>query len=244
MNRTRSAEPGWGPGALAGLGTAPPRRTVSHPAALADPAQPAPALHQLIGLARAQDLDARFGSLQPVRTKDGEGIHPWERDAAGKPLTHARRVTLPDRQGRMPDLTSDAVKDRIDLDALRRGDKRYVWAVGALGQVHLGEEEPVGPDPQSGRERHRGHPLLVAGGPARVCGEITHDAATGEFEVRNKSGRYARYEDRTEQHLHQVRGMLAEAGLDARPVYLGGKAREPLVLPNLDPAFKPGEGPP
>lgn len=237
LKRTLSAGPGSGPGALAGRGTAPLRRTASHPATPPDPARPAPALHQLIGLARVQHLDARFGSLQPVRTKDDDGIHAWERDATGKPLAHARRVTLPDRHGRMPDLTSDAVKDRIDLDALRRGEKRYVWAVGALGQVHVGEEEPVGPDPQTGKERHRGHPLLVAGGPARVCGEITHNADTGEFEVRNKSGRYARYEDRTERHLREVLGTFAEAGLVAQPVYLGNKAREPLVLPNLDPAF-------
>ncbi len=31
--------------------------------------------------------------------------HAWERDAAGKPLTRARRITLPGSQGKMPGLT-------------------------------------------------------------------------------------------------------------------------------------------
>ena len=109
------------------------RRTASASDASTDPATPALALHQLIGRAAAEELDKRFASLQPVRTKDGEGIHDWERDAAGTPLTHARRIALPDKQGNIPDLTRANFKDQIDLAALMRGEKRYIWAVGALG---------------------------------------------------------------------------------------------------------------
>jgi hypothetical protein len=216
------------------------RRTVSASDVPTDPTTPAPALHQLIGLEAATDLDRRFASLQPVRTKDGDGIHDWERDAAGKPLTHARRIALPDKQGRIPDLTSANFKDQIDLDALKRGEKRYIWAVGAPGRVFVGEEEPLGKDPQTGKERYRGHPLLVAGGPARICGDISHDAATDEFEVRDKSGRYSRYEDRTEPHLREVARLFAQAGLRVRISCVSGKAPEPLVLPSLDPDFKRG----
>ncbi len=224
----------------------PARRTDSHRRSCSlsdvptDPATPAPALHQLIGPAAAEALDKRFGSLQPVRTKDGDGIHDWERDAAGKPLVHARRIALPDKQGQFPDLTSANSKDQINLDALKRGEKRYIWAVGALGRVFVGEEERVGKDPQTGKERYRGHPTLVAGGPARICGEISHDAATDEFEVRDKSGRYSRYEDRTEQHLREVARLFAQAGLRVQTSCVSGKAPEPLVLPSLDPDFKPG----
>lgn len=216
------------------------RRTASASDVPTDPATPAPALHQLIGPAAAEALDKRFGSLQPVRTKDGDGIHDWERDAAGKPLVHARRIALPDKQGQFPDLSSANSKDQIDLDALKRGEKRYIWAVGALGRVFVGEEELVGKDPQTGKEWYRGHPTLVAGGPARICGEISHDAATDEYEVRDKSGRYSRYEDRTEQHLREVARLFAQAGLRVRTSCVSGKAPEPLVLPSLDPDFKRG----
>lgn len=216
------------------------RRTASASDAPTDPATPAPALQQLIGLKAAEALDRRFASLQPVRTKDGDGIHDWERDAAGKPLTHARRIALPDKQGRIPDLTSANFKDRIDLDALKRGEKRYIWAVGAPGLMFVGEEELVGKDPLTGKERYRGHPTLVAGGPARICGDISYDAATDEFVVRDKSGRYSRYEDRAEPHLREVAHLFAQAGLRVRISCVSGKAPEPLVLPSLDPEFKRG----
>jgi len=198
-------------------------------------------LHQLIGRAAAEELDKRFASLQPVRTKDGEGIHDWERDAAGTPLTHARRIALPDKQGNIPDLTRANFKDQIDLAALMRGEKRYIWAVGALGRVFVGEEVPLGTDPSTGKERYLGHPTLVGGGPARICGDISYDAATGEFEVCDKSGRYSRYEDRTELHLIEVARLFAQAGLRVRTSCVSGKAPEPLILPTLDPGFKRGD---
>lgn len=218
------------------------RRTASESDVPTEPDTPAPALHQLIGPAAAEALDKKFASLQPVRMKDGDGIHDWERDAAGKPLVHTRRIALPDTQGRIPDLTSANVKDQIDLGALKRGEKRYIWAVGALGRVFVGEEEPPGKDPLTGKDQYRGHPTLVAGGPARICGEISYDAGTGEFEVRDKSGRYSRYEDRAEPHLREVARLFAQAGLRVRISCVTGKAPEALVLPSLDPEFERSGG--
>ncbi len=100
----------------------------------------------------------------------------WLVIKAGKPLTHARRIALPDKHGQIPDLTSANFKDQIDIDALKRGEKRYIWAVGALGRVFVGEEELVGKDPQTGKEWYRGHPTLVAGGPLR--GSAARSATT------------------------------------------------------------------
>lgn len=208
----------------------------------ADPAVPAPALHTLIGHARAQALDTRFGSLQPVRAKGGDDIHAWERDAAGKPLVHARRIALPDTRGQIPNLAGAGLRDKIDLDALKRGEKRYIWAVGALGRVFVGEEEPAGQDARTGKPRYRGHPLLVAGGPARICGELGHDPGSGRFTVIPKSGRYSRYADRAEPQLHEVVGVFAQAGLAVEAAHLPDKAPEPLAWPSLDPAFTPAAG--
>ena len=217
------------------------RRSASLSARPTDPATPAPPLHKLIGEKRARGLDTRFGSLQPVRTKGGDGLHKWERDEAGKPLTHERRIALPDAQGHFPDLTSASTNEQVDLDALKRGEKTYLWAVGALGRVFVGEEEPVGKDPLTGKARYRGHPLLVSGWLARVCGEMKFNASTGRFVVSDKSGRYGRYEDRIESHVKEVADLFAHAGVPVEALHLGGKTREPLILPSLDPNFRPGK---
>lgn len=205
----------------------------------ADPAAPAPALHMLIGHARAQALDTRFGSLQPVRTKGGDDIHTWERDAAGKPLVHERRIALPDTRGNIPNLASAGLRGKFDLDALKRGEKRYIWAAGALGRVFVGEEEPVGHDALTGKPRYRGHPLLVGGGPARICGELGYNPGSDRVTVIPKSGRYSRYVDRAEPQLDEVVGVFAQAGLAVEALHLPNKAPEPLVWPSLDPALAP-----
>lgn len=243
LQQTTSEGTGFGLAALAGRGQPPhagaTRRLVSLSALRSGPAVPAPTLPELIGLERARELDIRFGSLQPARTKGGDGIHEWERDEAGRPLTHERRIALPDAHGHFPDLTSAGTNEQVDLDALRRGDKAYIWAVGQLGQVFVGEEEPVGEDPETGKAWYRGHPTLVGGGPARVCGELKFNADTGRYVVSDKAGRYGRYEDRNEHHLKEAAGLLARAGLPVETSHLGGKAPEPLVLPSLDPDFSP-----
>ncbi len=205
------------------------------------PGVKAPQLQELIGMEHAEALDVQFGSLQPVRTKDGDGIHAWERDDAGKPLMHPFRLAL--RRGDAPpDWTDPDVKKAFDAEALMKHEKRYIWAVDFLGRVFIGEEVPVESSPDSEKQHYQGHPLLVGGGNARICGEIQFDAQSGKLKVINKSGRYSRYEDRTEAHLLEVGEIICAAvaplGLEVETEYLSGKTPEALVLPSLDPSHR------
>ncbi|TYZ54126.1 type III effector protein [Ralstonia solanacearum] len=217
------------------------RRGASSDSLQVGPEVNVPKLQELIKKERAEDLDVRFGSLQPVRTKDGDGIHPWERDAEGRPLPHPFRLAL-QSGGTQPDWTDPDVKKAFDIDALKKNEKRYIWAVSALGRVFVGEEVSVGSDPDSSKQRHLGHPVLVAGGPARICGEFQFDAQSGKLTVINKSGRYSRYKDRSEPHLQEVAKIIREAfaplGLDIETTYRSDKTADALVLPSLDPKYQ------
>ncbi|CBJ41123.1 putative type III effector (plasmid) [Ralstonia solanacearum CMR15] len=201
----------------------------------------APPLRALIGTERAVDLDVRFGSLQPVRTKDGDGIHDWEKDEAGRPLVHPCFIALQGGDA-PPDWTDPVVRKAFDIDALKAGEKLYIWAASALGRVFIGEEAPVGLDPDTGKQRHRGHPLLVSGGQARICGEFHFNAEAEMLVVINKSGRYSRYEDRSEAQLEVVAGIIRAAvaplQLNVGTKYRSNKAPEALVAPSLDPKHR------
>lgn len=168
-----------------------------------------------------------------MRTKDGDGIHDWEKDAEGRPLAHPRFIALQAETRRRTGRTRRC--EAFDIDALKAGDKQYIWAASALGRVFIGEEEPVGHDPDSGKQRRRGHPLLVSGGPARICGEFRFDAETGKLVVINKSGRYSRYEDRSEAQLQEVatiiRAAVAPLGLEVETEYRSGKTPDVLRRP-------------
>lgn len=196
-----------------------------------------PALSSLLGHDRAAQLDRAFGSLQPVRTKDKDGIHAWEREADGRVRTHPARLALPDAKGEFPAMDSAAVRAAIDLEALKSGEKRYIWAVSALGRLFVGEELPAGKDPQSGKQRHAGHPLLVSGGPARISGEFQYAAERNALVMLDKSGRYSRYEDRNAEQLDNAAAILkaafASSGMNIETQKVTGKAPEPLILPTL-----------
>jgi hypothetical protein len=131
------------------------RRTASFPVSMQD--QNAPALHELIGREKAGQLDARFGSLQPAfKFAPGttDGIKDWEREggvSTGKPLMHERRIIISDVDRPQVDLTTQGIRRLIDLEALKRGEKTYNWTVSSLGRVFIGEAEPAGVDPQTGK---------------------------------------------------------------------------------------------
>ncbi len=78
------------------------------------------------------------------------------------------------------------------------------------------------------------------GGTARICGELHFNSATDKFVVSNQSGRYSRYEDRTEAGLNEVARMFAQAGLDVETErvskYMTARKRATLILPSLDPS--------
>jgi hypothetical protein len=193
-------------------------------------------LSDLIGNEPAAELDTKFGSLQPPRSKNG-GIHSWERTVDGRPMEHNRRVILPESKNLALDAQIEQIRGAVDLEALRRGEKKYVWTVGALGRVFIGEELPAGIDPVTGKSRHAGHPLLVGGGPARISGELTYDVASDALIVNNKSGRYSRYEDRNTDHLANALSIIScafsRSGMQVRSMHVDGKAAEPLVMPTL-----------
>lgn len=221
------------------------RRSASMPAIPPDAV--APALHEMIGVERAGALDARFGSLQPPLHLDTDGIKPWEREgssATGKPLMHPNRLFAPNAKGVFPALGSPQNSHVVDLEALKRGEKKYMWAIGALGRLIIGEELPAGRDAGRDEVKTLGHPTLVGGGTARVAGELLYDSATGKFIVTNRSGRYCRYEDRAPEALDDVVEMFKNMGLDAQPhrieKYLTRKKREKLILPSLDPRRRAG----
>ncbi|HET9645674.1 MAG TPA: type III effector protein [Burkholderiaceae bacterium] len=219
------------------------RRSASFPAEMQD--QNAPAWHELIGREKVGELDARFGSLQPAFNLATDGIKDWEREggvSTGKPLMHERRVIISDVDGRVVDLTSEGIRHLVDLEAVKRGEKIYNWTVSGLGRLFIGEAEPAGVDPQTGQERYRGHPMLVGGGPARISGELLFNADTGKFVVSNRSGRYSRYEDRTEAQLLQVANLFTLAGLEVEIEVVEKyktRKRANLVLPSLDPSRRP-----
>lgn len=212
--------------------------------------QNVPAWHELIGCEKAGQLDAKFGSLQPVLkpvfSLSKDGIKDWEREggvSTGKPLMHERRVIIADVAGPMVDLTSEGIRHLVDLEALKRGEKTYNWTVSRLGRLFIGEAEPAGVDPQTGQERYRGHVTLVGGGPARISGELLFNADTGKFVVSNRSGRYSRYEDRTEAQLLEVAKLFTRAGLEVE-IEIVEKYKTKLatlVLPSLDPSRRLAE---
>lgn len=219
------------------------RRSASHSGDFLNALVPTPALHDVVGRQRIARLDADFGSRQPVLNLATDGIKDWEREggtSSGKPLMHPQRLVFPGQATGMLELTPENLGDRLDLDGIRGDEKRYMWTVSALGRLFIGEELPAGKDPQTGEQKHLGHPTLVGGGPSRISGELRYNPATEKFVVSNQSGRYSRYEDRTEAGLAKAAGLFSQMGLEVEThmvaKYRTRKVPAKLVLPSLDPA--------
>jgi hypothetical protein len=211
-----------------------------------------PTLSAMIGEDKARDLDVRFGSLQPVREKRvGAGIHSWERDAQGIPLTHDNRAFIDHAHAAFPksndtDANRAALRSAVDLAALKNGSKRYIWTVGKLGRVIVAEERAISPDDprtKAGKAKthaepkYAGHPMLVGGGSARVSGELHYDATQDRLVVLDKSGRYSRYADRQNAQVENVAAALRDAfaadGLAVVAQKVVGKDPEPLKYSTL-----------
>jgi hypothetical protein len=69
-----------------------------------------------------------------------------------------------------------------------------------------------------------GHPLLVAGGAARIAGELSldDDGRSMDWTITNKSGRYGFGPSREERHLDNVASAFLEAGVIVKPYYIQG----------------------
>jgi hypothetical protein len=201
--------------------------------------------HQQVGIVEAGALAARLGSLQPPRTKKGvPTVHPWERVGGrpdGAPLTHPGRIEIPDSVDRVnPDTLarcSDAARRMKDEG------KTYLWSVNAMGSVFLGEATDTGVDnpKHPGQTYTLGHPTLVSGGNARICGEISFNSETGTLDVVNLSGRYSRYADRARPHAEEAARIITNGfggcGLELRLNYVAPPEHksEALAIRSHDP---------
>jgi hypothetical protein len=215
-----------------------PRRSVS----LSDLKTQAPTLHELVGVRQIEALDTQFGSLQPPRNvnKPGyvDGLKPTERDMRGQPLMHPKRLEISTQRTESFSWSSAEVQEKIDFAALKRGEKTYLWAMGALGSLFVGEEEALGPDPKTGKPLFRSHPLLLGGGPARVCGQLGYDSEDDCFVLDDRSGRYSRYVDRKPEHLEAAAEVFRQSGLNIKThKHVTDKPAVPLVLRTRDPEF-------
>ncbi len=168
-----------------------------------------PARDQRTEAARADPEGTRGGPgcaiRQPAaRADQGRRRHPSMGAGRRGPATGASLPPCVAERRYAARLDRPAVRKALDIDALKQKQKSYLWATSALGRVFVGEEVLVGTDTDSLKHHHLGHPALVAGGPARICGEFQFDAQSGKLTVINKSGRYSRYKDRSEPHLQEV----------------------------------------
>jgi hypothetical protein len=201
-----------------------------------------PALQELIGEQRARELDVKFGSLQPVREISSKGnvsgVKPWECDQNGKPLTHPNLVAIPDVQGNMPNLSDSNLVSSVDLEALKRGEKSYIWAMSKTGRLLVGEYLCVGFEVAKNKPKYLGHVTFFSGGPGRICGELGYDSVEERFVINRMSGRYSRYKDRTPEALKEVAKLFEAAGLQVRVDGHSTKTTlDPLRRPSLDPRF-------
>jgi hypothetical protein len=181
--------------------------------------EPPKTLHDLIGAERAQALDVQFASLQPM-LMGKDSLKPWEVDENGKALLHPRRLVIPDK-GPYPDLKSEQFQNVLDLKAVQRGEKKYIWSMSAMGQLMMGEDAVVSPSHptwfhKEGRVPRLGHPMLLLGGPARISGELRYEG--GQFVINPSSGRYSRYVDRGDAQLQAVAEIFRQSGLPVQPV--------------------------
>ena len=64
----------------------------------------------------------------------------------------------------------------------------YIWVIDRSGHLIIAVEENLQGSPRHGTENALGHPCLVNGQPARMAGELKHDA--GDWYIDGKSGRY------------------------------------------------------
>ena len=204
----------------------------------------APSVTTMLGSKRAYQLDEQFGSLQWPRSLPVPSLYPpsipisiksWEFDDDGKPLMQGDRIFVPDKKGRFPNLTA-----LLDLEAIKTGEKQYIWAISKLGRLIIAEEKKIHDTPR----KTLGHPTLVGGGRARIAGELwwhrgdPKDPSSEEcFYIKNTSGRYSVYVDRDMAQLQSAAVLFLKAGLAIKILPPSGGARYP-VSGLLAPALK------
>lgn len=176
----------------------------------------------LLGFNKAHQLDKKFGSLQWPHAHPGfRAIKSWESNAAGRPLMLSNRIVVPDEKGHFPNLTA-----LLDLEKLKTGKKKYMWAIGKRGRLIIAEEKKISINTPTGKQlQYMGHPTLVGGGRARIAGELLwfqtdpKDPSSGKFYINNYSGRFSLFADRNEAQLQRVAELFEQAGLTVETAY-------------------------
>ena len=185
-------------------------RSVSPPAHAA-----APSVASLLGFRKAHQLDKDFGSLQWPRGEPGfPSIKSWEFDVTGALLMLNDRIFVSNEEPHLVNLAA-----LLDLEKLKTGKKKYMWAVGKLGRLIIAEEMEITVNTSNGeKQKYIGHPALVGGGRARISGELRfktdpHHPSSGKFYINNASGRFSTFTDRNEAQLKNVAALFRKANL-------------------------------
>ncbi|MBF0146671.1 MAG: hypothetical protein HQL84_11410 [Magnetococcales bacterium] len=152
------------------------------------------------GHAHEETLSEKFGHLHlPSHLK------AWEQDANGlcKSFNDDERLIFHDTNAK--DWTEPG-KMLFKWLTDGKGSATFIWLIDGHGRLIIGKERPV--DQQHPNDM-LGHPALVAGGRARIAGELKWDEQTNSFQVNNRSGRYTKKSvDREESHLNTVVGWM------------------------------------
>ncbi|MBF0630459.1 MAG: hypothetical protein HQL89_05665 [Magnetococcales bacterium] len=128
-------------------------------------------------------------------------LNPWELSDDGrcKPFNDDERLIFDDK------ITSEWTKSGKKLNIWLKDNNHSVtliWIIDGHGRLIIGKERPVD---QQHPKKMLGHPALVAGGQARIAGEMKWDNQRKHVEINNHSGRYTkRSVDRKKSHLDNV----------------------------------------
>lgn len=190
----------------------------------------APSVSNLLGFKRAHQLDLDFGTLQWPFRRGEPALKPSELDATGAPLMLSDRIFVPDEKGHFANL-----RDLLDLEKLKAGEKKYIWTVSKLGRLIISEEMQADVNLKNGEEpKYIGHPAQVGGGRGRISGELLFKAApneplSGTFYINNASGRFSKFVDRNEGQLQRVAELFRKAGLAVETVYRKRDKLQPVA---------------
>jgi hypothetical protein len=185
-----------------------------------------PALHTLIGRARAEMLDRELGELvypknvHPSTYLDyfEQPIKKHEFDEVGGTRMNPDRLFISVDDGAVSS-HPDAVAKLVGW--LKKGEP-LMWSASKLGRLIVGPQTRVtsiikddalatlhnlGKDEEKPR---LSHPALVGGGQARISGEVYIDSETRKVVVTDRSGRYSKYGVRNAAHLENAAAIIAK----------------------------------
>lgn len=170
------------------------------------------------------DLDAFYGECRsPAPTNGDHAMQAWE--IGKEPVS--RIVFGPAAATAMKKLCDVA---NTAFFGFAVSTINYIWVVNEAGDLVISVEELAVEDAvrASGLPRRRsghhpaevkklGHPTLIAGGLARIAGELALDRVNGidfTWVLNANSGRYCRFQPPSKVNLENVRNVLRSHGLE------------------------------